>query len=231
MDDGSGRKRQRTTTVSFSSFDQLPQEVLRNVVSFLPIEGVETFSQVSKKTRQSTEPARTRIQSLGITGRVVVGQRHFYTKDPTDSETRFYFPTTPFGTTEEFPHVTRRANPDLTPHLTDVASSHHSAMPNGLAPGNYPTRHRYDVDSGSGTLSAPILPTTSETRKTGTFAPVGSGSGLGSDFYVAPRYKAKVDAQQPVPGPGKPVRLTRAQSTPGGNPQHWQGLPVKFERK
>lgn len=217
----------------------MPLEVLERVASFLPIEGVEALAQVSRRMHDATRDARKRIDALGLTGRARVGDprspaaaRYLYTKDAPDAETRFYFPTAQSGATEDFPHITRRSRTHLIPHLTDVASIRQTAMPNELPPGDYPTRHRYDADPQTRILSTAKLPTNQDLRRTATFAPVDARLGLGPDHYVAPRYKARVEAgDNGVPGPGLPVRLTRAQSTPGSNPQHWPGQTLSFETK
>lgn len=215
-----------------SAFAALPQNALDRIASFLPtIEDVQSFAQVSKGAHQATQAARTQIGTLGLTGKVTVGDQHLYTKDANSADTRFYFPTTLSGTTENFPHVTRRANAAHTPHLTDIATIHQPDMPNSLPSGNYPTRHRYDVQPDK-RLSPVILPTKNAERKTLTMAPVNPAtSGLSPMHHVAPRYKADVDAQKPVPGPGTPQLLTTAQTTPGGNPQNWTGQQVKFFKK
>lgn len=211
-----------------NTFGALPQTVLSRVASFLPIEGVQALSQVSRSTRDATVEARGQIASLGLTGKATVGDQHLYTKDAHDADTRFYFPTSLSGTHENFPHVTRRANPAHTPHLTDVGPVHQAAMPNGLPPGNYPTRHRFDIQPDK-RLSPVVLPATLDAKKTGTLAQVGPGSGLSAMHYVAPRYKAKVDNKEVVPGIGIPVKLTSAQTT-GASP-NWSGQPVKFFNK
>jgi hypothetical protein len=229
-------KKQKTDSrreihTSSASFSALPQTIVERVASFLPptIESVQTFAQISRVTHQATAPARAQIASLGLTGKATVGDQHLYTRNP-EGDTRFYFPTALSGQTEQFPHITRRPEVQHTPHLTDVATIHHDSMPNSLPAGNYPTRHRYDVQPGR-TLSPVILPQSNKDKGTGTLAKVDSSAGLSPMHYVASRYKAKVDAKQKVPEPGKPLELTSAQTTVGGNPQHWEGAPVKFYKK
>jgi hypothetical protein len=193
------------------------------------IESVQSFAQVSRAAYQATQPARAQIETLGLTGKATVGDQHLYTRNA-PGETRFYFPTTLSGATENFPHVTRRPGNAHTPHVTDIATIAQAAMPDGLPPGNYPTRHRYDVQPDR-TLSPVILPATHTDRRTGTMAQVSPSSGLSPMHHVTPRYKAKVDAQEPVPGLGQPVALTEGQTRVGGNPQNWTGQGVRFFTK
>lgn len=222
--------KKRAATASHTASPALPTQAIERIASFLPtIESVQTFSQVSKAAYRATQPARTQIGALGLTGKVTVGDQHLYTRnDP--SETRFYFPTKASGATENFPHVTRRPGGAHTPHVTDIATIPQAPMPDGLPSGNYPTRHRYDVQPDR-RLSPVILPVSNGDKRTGTMAQVDPSSGLSPMHYVAPRYKAKVDAQQEVPGPGKPVTLTDRQTSVGGNPQSWPGKEVKFFTK
>src|SRR5262245_13951468 len=233
MDNSSNSKRQRSaaaTPGAFAPLEQLPEDVRHRITSYLPIEGVEALAQVSTTMHQTTRPAREQIKTSGLTGRARVAGRYFYTKQAPSEDTRLYFPTSVSGTQADFPHITRRSRADLAPHLSDVATIHHAAMPNSLPPGNYPTRHRYDVDLHTRRLSAPVLPTNAETRRTGTYAALDPK--FGPDMYVAPRYKARVEAgDTTVPASGQAMRLTRAQSTVGMNPQNWTGQTLHFDRR
>lgn len=190
------------------------------------------------------------------TGRALVGDMAMHTFNP-PGEDRFYHPTSLTGEQAPFPHITRRANPAHVPHVTDVRPTMHEAMPDGLAPGIYPTRYRHDIGA-DGRLSEPILPTKNADRRTATLT---AFTGAPANTYVMPRYKARAEQlaaapppplaaaamsgaaagplppvaaaarPEPLPALATPVRLTASQRGDAAPGPSLTGLQVRFQSK
>lgn len=219
----------------------------RGIADFLSLDDGAALAQVSRAMHQAVNAVR----GPAPTGRALVDAMPLYTQNPPNGD-RFYHPTALSGAQAPFPHITRRANPVHVPHVTDVQPAPHADMPDGLPPGDYPTRHRYDIRPDS-RLSPPVLPATNQERRTATLTPF---AGAPPNTYVMPRYRARAEAlaapvlpaapaagagllppvpaaprPDPLPALATPVRLTASQrgDAPPGPPL--TGAHVRFQSK